>query len=270
MDTLFGDIFSTTPITKLSRYEFGIQSDLNYLVWGYTRSHLQLQHTKSVKMSQDIILLCSEYTGSFINSDILTGNMNVYLIELLEARCVRCALSRKIYNAQKCGFSTKSFYETFKHHYDSNTKAKVGSVLIIQSQQGNIFGGYTKTKWEINSSSYDQFAFLFMLYQKNGSQNMDNEEYKFSFQAHQKLESNIKAETYGIATSAASEMFAVCHPKHYESDYLFFWGSPTSLYLMQNSNNTDGNFVEDGGYSIPDCQTRRHFKVNNFEIFELA
>eukprot|EP01084_Bolivina_argentea_P126157 223434_1 len=275
ISSLFGDIFSTTPIKKLSKYEFGTHSDLNYLVWGYIRIHLQQMKSK---IPSDITLLCSEYAGAFVNSDILFGNLNVYLIELLEKRNIQCELSRKIYTAKRDGFDSKSFYEKFKKHYDNthdqnnNKKTKIGSVLIIQSTRGSIFGGYTKTKWKLNSSCYDQTAFLFHLYQPNdGAEDIENENKNlFSFQALEEAQKQITANIFNLAPTAASEMFAVCRPKNYYSNHLFFWGSPESLYMEQNCNKSEKNFVQNGGYSMPKVGSRIHFTVHNFEIFELG
>ena len=155
MDTLFGDIFSKVPITTVSRYEFGSNSDLNYLVWGYIRLIIQ---TDKTNIAQDITLMCTEYVGSFINSSILTGNMNVYLIQLLQSQSIKCSLSRKIFSALRDGFDSNSLYSKFNQHYHAtenntnNTRTKSHSILLIQTKQGNIFGGYTTTKWKVNRS----------------------------------------------------------------------------------------------------------------------
>ena len=288
MNTLFGDIFSKVPVTKLSRYEFGSNSDLNYLVWGYIRLHINnnTKYNKTNNISQDIILLFIEYIGCFINSNILMVNMNVYLIQLLESQNVKCSLSRKIFNAKFDGFDSKSFYQKFKQHYNYNNntnnhnkKTKTGSVLIIKTKKGNIFGGFTKTKWILNGSSYDEKAFLFSLFhptqQTQHKQQEEEEENKdisdlFSFEGQQKLESQIDGKIYRQSSLAAAEIFAVCKPKNYNSDYIFFWGSPNSLYIETNCDKSNRNFLENGGFILQAYKDRAYFTVDDFEIFELG
>ena len=60
-----------------------------------------------------------------------------------------------LYQASRDGFFPKSFH--------SKCDGILGTLTVVKSSNGNIFGGYTKADWFISFFKYDDNAFLFSL-----------------------------------------------------------------------------------------------------------
>ncbi len=91
---------------------------------------------------------------TFINSTILTQELGVSLMNLIGVPLN--SVATKIYQASVHGFSASQFH--------SKVDGKLGTLSIIKSTNGNIFGGFTMLSWGLPTNSYnDPKAFLFSL-----------------------------------------------------------------------------------------------------------
>jgi len=93
---------------------------------------------------------------TFINSTILTQELGVSLMNLIGVPLNSQAT--KIYQASLHGFAAAQFH--------SKVDGKLGSLSIIKSTNGNIFGGFTKLSWgSSQGGAYynDPSSFIFSL-----------------------------------------------------------------------------------------------------------
>jgi len=93
---------------------------------------------------------------TFINSTILTQELGVSLMNLIGVPLNSQAT--KIYQASLHGFAAAQFH--------SKVDGKLGTLSIIKSTNGNIFGGFTKLSWGLSQDGVfynDPSSFIFSL-----------------------------------------------------------------------------------------------------------
>jgi len=92
---------------------------------------------------------------TFINSTILTQELGVSLMNLIGIKS-NSAIT-KVYQASINGFGAKDFH--------SKVGGIAGTLTVIKSTNGNIFGGFTKINWGLLPVGYflDSSAFIFSL-----------------------------------------------------------------------------------------------------------
>ena len=177
------------------------------------------------------------------SSGILNGNQKQILCDLL--------------NDRKWGFKKlKCIYSSIKHGFDVNKchdlcQNRANILYIIHTMDGNIFGGFTKTKWitDNNIDRKDKDSFLFLL--KSSS----SKDYKSGY--------------YDIICSQSMAIW-------YHSNYFCLMGTgyDISIYKTCNRTKTSNNgytYISKGNYNTP---TKYHlnagkktFSVKNIEIF---
>lgn len=227
-------------------------SRVELLIYGFIRC-IERDHKLHRKMERDVKTICIEYFKSAFNSsniiDVLQG------MELQELLADRISFDQAIllYNSSINKTDVQSFYlKTISHH---------PTVVIIKSNHGNIFGGYTRVAWtKDNEHHKDEDACLFALQSDQQDQN--------------------------------SEIFDICQSLHaihfngtFNKQILCHFGSPAGLCLYQNFDQHNNNFCFGGdscSYWFPkgnilcggNDQDSMHkekykFKVVSLEVFEL-
>jgi len=88
---------------------------------------------------------------TFVNSTILTQEQGISLLNLIGNQTVL----GNIYRASRDGFQAFNFHS--KCDYYS------GTLTLIKSSNGNVFGGFTTANWNSGSYATDSNAFLFSL-----------------------------------------------------------------------------------------------------------
>eukprot|EP01084_Bolivina_argentea_P059522 108715_1 len=99
-----------------------------------------------------------------IGSKLLTIKEDLYFIQLLTSRLATIVGFQLLYRASENG------YDVINFHQQCDNKAP--TLIIIQSEYGHIFGGYTKVKWSSNNNTFgsDDDAFLFLIRSEDISQ----------------------------------------------------------------------------------------------------
>ena len=130
------------------------------LIWGYLRTNIESQF-KHLIIPNDIKLIILNHVGKlFIDSVILSDDEKSTLYSLLKKRWNTSFITFDlVYRGTRDTFSPKAFY----------TKCNIINNLIIisteQTPNNNVFGGFTKLKWNENDGKYgkDKDAFLFLI-----------------------------------------------------------------------------------------------------------
>eukprot|EP00483_Globobulimina_turgida_P006419 UN06429 len=110
-----------------------------YVVWGYIREQIE----------------------EFIGSNMLTLSEEMQFIELLSKTKIKDINVKDIVLLYR---GSENKYSAHKFHELCNGKAP--TLVIVQSDFGNIFGGYTTVKWRSNpgkDGGKDLNAFLFLI-----------------------------------------------------------------------------------------------------------
>lgn len=93
----------------------------------------------------------------FKDSTILTNQKSIELINLLNLNQTNVSIAL-LYQASRDGFNPQSFH--------SKCNGVLGTLTLVKTDNGNIFGGFTKANWFSSvgySLQYDDSAFLFSL-----------------------------------------------------------------------------------------------------------
>jgi hypothetical protein len=91
---------------------------------------------------------------TFINSTILTQERGISLLNLI--RVPFYSRATRVYQASKDGFGARDFH--------SKVDGILGTLTVVKSTYGNIFGGFTSLSWGLPSEYYsDPSAYIFSL-----------------------------------------------------------------------------------------------------------
>lgn len=223
------------------------------LIYGFIRC-IETKHKLHRKMETEIKRICIQYFKSvFINSNIIDAIQAMELQQLLSDR-ISFDQATLVYDSSIHKTDIESFYSKVISHHPT--------IIVIESNHGNIFGGFTKVVWTTNDNDYykDEDAALFVL----KSNQIDQE----------------------------SEIFDICQASHaihfngsYSKEILCHFGSPAGLCLYQYFDQHNNNFCfggDDCSYWLPkgnilcggNDQDLTHadkykFKVVKLEVFEL-
>ena len=141
------------------------------IVYGYLKQIQSLLPSESnsyytiVQLIQDLILL---YSRISIDTKILTDAEQVKLLEMVYNHLDNNKYPRNewklLFRGSRDGYHRNNFY--------SKCDNKSDTICIIQSPEGNVFGGFTSLKWiKVGSSGrsgheYDELAFVYHLRRK--------------------------------------------------------------------------------------------------------
>ena len=230
-------------------------SPTELLIYGYIR-YIESEYKLHRKMAKDIKRVCIQYVSIvFSDSGIIDIVQGMELQNLLSDR-ISFDETILLYDTSMHKTDVESFYkETESHH---------PTVIIIKSNHGNIFGGFTKIAWKAkgyNKYYEDKDACLFVL--KSDQKDQDCEIF------------DVCQESSAINFGGVYNRKLLCH-----------FGSPAGLCLYTNFDQYDDNFCYGGdacSYWLPkgnilcggnqqdlNWRERYQFRVVSLEVFELT
>ena len=183
-----------------------------------------------VELIQDLCLL---YFCHMIDSKILTNDEHIKLYDMVNTQ-----LKNKfkgewmlLFRATRDGFARKNFYD--------KCDGKDNTICIIRSEQNNVFGGYTSSKW--NKKRSDDHTY---------SDEYDCDPFAFIY----KIRSNgtLKAEIFPVTLEG------ICAVQHYRYGYLSFGDCGNALYFQTGLDDIDiegrASWMECQQYGLEECQ----------------
>ena len=144
---------------------------LQILINYYTRTHFE--HQFNIKIPLDLKKIIQKFARRYIPSILLTVEEDYAFMQLLLSNKSKQFENKHfnlIFQASKDGYLAKDFH--------SKCDNKGATIIIIKSDHGNIFGGYTSIPWSDGREwKRDDNAFLFVIrsnnYNENDSDEMD-------------------------------------------------------------------------------------------------
>ena len=145
------------------------------MVYGWIRIIYCINNNDKKHIPLTIQNIIIEFTQKcFKSSSILNLRQDLDLIQLLIKQLESNYISKEkklqivdlIYRASDHDFNCEKFHDKFN---EEKYKNLAGNVIIIKSDTGNIFGGFTSKSWDINTSAKsgpieDKYALLFLLH----------------------------------------------------------------------------------------------------------
>ena len=114
--------------------------------------------------------IIESFSRRAIASKIITMKEDLDFIQLISSKLSNIKKFKLLYRASENEYSAKRFHEACDNHGPT--------ITIIKNQIGNVFGGYTKVKWQstcyFDQLKYDDTAFLFVIRSRNDSQKVPN------------------------------------------------------------------------------------------------
>ena len=131
-------------------------SDLELVIFNFIRNHYEKKHKQNVPMSlKDLII---QFSNRIIGCTFLSITQDFDFFKLLSTKLSSIRKFNHLYKASDHQYSAAKF-----HEFCDN---KPNTIIIIRSNWGNIFGGYTSKSW-ISHSNWqyvrDENAFLFLI-----------------------------------------------------------------------------------------------------------
>eukprot|EP01084_Bolivina_argentea_P224954 380267_1 len=191
----------------------------------------------------------SSITAEDIKSDIiLRENDKEYLIEILSQTLKTSKFTMSLlYNGKKNGFESSTF------HNCCDGKGK--TVIICETQSGNIFGGYTSIPWSMDNQYHaDTHAFLFIIKNQNGDRKLVPLKVSTEATKHAVQHIASKGPTFGKAIHSLS----ICDKPHIASNS---YTNENSSYEFDGNELCGGKEESDGEY---------YFKMKNYEVYQVV
>ena len=133
-------------------------SDLEFVILNFIRNQYEKKYRQNVPLA--LKYLTYQFSKKIIGSELLTNKQDLNFFELLSTKLPSIRKFNFLFRASDHNYSAKKFHD----HCDG----KPGTITIIKSNWGNIFGGYTSKSWHGNYYCYvrDENAFLFLIESK--------------------------------------------------------------------------------------------------------
>ena len=129
-------------------------SESELVIFHFIRNHYEQKYKQNVPMALKYITI--KFSKSIIGSKLLTSKQDLDFFKLLSTKLPSIRRFNLLFRASKHGYGGKKFHE----HCDN----KGGTITIIKSNFGNIFGGYTSKSWTSSGEAVgDENAFLFLI-----------------------------------------------------------------------------------------------------------
>ena len=194
-----------------------------------------------VQLIQNLILL---YFRVIINSKILTDEEQTKLFQMVNNhfKDERVADWKLLFRASRDGFHRNAFYEKCD---------KIPSTIcIIQTPQNNVFGGFTKVKWDKSRGGHSKDASAFVYSLRSDGQ--------------------LKAEFFPVVEPSKDAI------QYYENGYLSFGSYGKAFYFYQESDKNLRGYATDvasPSYDLKQYQFNGHanyrYKPTEIEVFQV-
>ena len=129
-------------------------SDIELVICNFIRNQYEAKYKQNVPMALKYLTL--KFSDRIIGCKLLTIKQDMDFFQLLSTKLPSIRRFKFLFRASDHQYSADKF-----HEYCDN---KPGTITIIKSNHGNIFGGYTSKSWQ---SKYgyvkDERAFLFLI-----------------------------------------------------------------------------------------------------------
>ena len=140
-------------------------SDMELVTTNYIRTNYEKKYKQNVPMALKYLTL--QFSNMIIGCKILTIKQDMELFALLTTKLPSIRRFRFLFRASDHKYSANKFHELCDD--------KGGTITIIKSNWGNIFGGFTSKSWKpSNHWGYefrrDENAFLFLVKSDDQSQ----------------------------------------------------------------------------------------------------
>ena len=135
-----------------------IEHSLKLLTFGYIKHYFKHDIPISLK------LIIVYFSNKCLPLSILTIQQDITLMDILRSKLKFIPTHiQHLFTASKHNFLAQKFHEACNNKQISNT------LVLIQSNYGNLFGGFTTQSWNTDDSDpyaiakYDEDAFIFLL-----------------------------------------------------------------------------------------------------------
>eukprot|EP01084_Bolivina_argentea_P126552 224058_1 len=138
-------------------------SSLQIIVWHFIQTEYERQTNVNIPLS--LKYLIRNYSKKTIDSSMITNKEDLNFMQLLLPKLPTFNGFKLLYKASQHKYSANKFHELCDGHGPT--------LCIIQSNFGNIFGGYSSIKWTTikhNCYNEDENAFLFLIRSTDTSQ----------------------------------------------------------------------------------------------------
>ena len=120
----------------------------------YVRNNYEKEYNQNVPMALKYLIL--QFSNKVFSRKLLSNKQDLGLYKLISTKLSNIHRFNLLFRASDHEYSAAKF-----HEYCDN---KGPTITIIQSNWGNIFGGYTSKSWKSdNSMIRDENAFLFLI-----------------------------------------------------------------------------------------------------------
>ena len=145
--------------------ELSLASKMEMITWWFVRNHYE-DEQKSMTVPVALKYLIRNFSKKIFNSKMLSNGQALDLIQLLEAKLAKKSIKRMnlLYRASDHEYLASKFHDL--------CDGKNDTIVLIQSDFGNIFGGYTNIPWSTDGEYHrdKDKSFLFLLYSNDKSQ----------------------------------------------------------------------------------------------------
>ena len=238
-------------------------SDLEMITFNFIRNQYEKQYNQNIPMALKYITL--KFSDRIIGCKLLTIKQDMDFFKLLTTKLPSIRRFNFLFRSSDHKYSAEKFHE----HCDN----KGGTMIIIKSNWGNIFGGYTSKSWKQPQYDYykrDENAFLFLI--KSDDESTQNKcPLLFGIREDEHRYGIRCMDNCGPAFGRGYDLYISdnCDKKVDNiSDVgkVKLWNFN---YSVQCSYNTEEMNICGGNLTINDCAERYFFQVIDFEVFQI-
>ena len=132
--------------------------ELELVISNYIRNHYENKYNKQhIPMALKYLVI--KFSNAIIGCKLLTLKEDLDFFNLLSTKLQQVRKFDLLFTASDHGYSAKRFHEL--------CDAKGSTLTIIQSNYGNIFGGFASKSWTATNYTQDENAFLFLIRSNN-------------------------------------------------------------------------------------------------------
>ena len=131
-------------------------TDLELVIFNFIKNQYEKKSKQNVPMALKYLTI--QFSKKIIGCNLLTIKEGLHFFNLLLTKLPSILLFKFLFRASDHEYSAKKFHE----HCDG----KPGTITIIKSNWGHVFGGYTSKSWKSSPNGEnvkDENAFLFLI-----------------------------------------------------------------------------------------------------------